>query len=52
MLHDIDFELYPEKHCLKARAAGLDVRSVVDYDFTAMADCEDSIAEKMDEEWG
>ena len=29
LLHDIDFELYPEKHCLKAPCRSLSLRSAV-----------------------
>ena len=59
LLHDIDFELYPEEHCLKApemlREAGVGedvIHSVVSHGYGISVGCGGAVVVARVQEWG
>ena len=53
LLHDIDFELYPEEHCVKAPELGAEMLGwfldeVLQKTLDAMRDCEAHVASEME----
>lgn len=48
LLHDIDFEQYPEEHCQKAPELLKELNDLFDKTILAMRDCEDKVNEEVE----